>query len=105
MAQNKIGLKFQGLEEMIAKLEEVEGDLKTTTEKALQESKKIVIEELRRVTVPENFPAQGKYSTGRTRESIDEDMSVTWDGTVGSIKIGYDMNISGMTSIFLMRGT
>lgn len=103
--KNKIGLKFDGLEEMIANLEKVQGDLKTTTEKALKASKQRVNEELRKVTIPANYPAHGKYSTGKTAQSIDTDMSVTWEGTTASIKVGYDMQISGMTSIFLMYGT
>ena len=103
--KNKIGLKFEGLEEMIANLEKVQGDLKATTEKALKASKQRVNEELRKVTVPANYPAHGKYSTGKTAQSIDNDMSVTWEGTTASIKVGYDMQISGMTSIFLMYGT
>ena len=104
-SKNKIGLKFDGLEEMIANLEKVQGDLKATTEKALKASKQRVNEELRKVTAPANYPAHGKYSTGKTAQSIDTDMSVTWEGTTASIKVGYDMQISGMTSIFLMYGT
>lgn len=104
-SKNKIGLKFEGLEEMIASLEKVQGDLKATTEKALKASKQRVNEELRKVTIPANYPAHGKYSTGKTAQSIDNDMSVTWEGTTASIKVGYDMQISGMTSIFLMYGT
>lgn len=103
--KNKIGLKFDGLEQMIADLEKVEGNLKATTEKALKASKEHVNAELRSVTIPANFPAHGKYSHGKTAESIDTDMTVTWDGTTASIKIGYDMTQSGMTSIFLMYGT
>ena len=103
--KNKIGLKFEGLEEMIANLEKVQGDLKATTEKALKASKQRVNEELKKVTIPANYPAHGKYSTGKTAQSIDTDMSVTWEGTTASIKVGYDMQISGMTSIFLMYGT
>lgn len=103
--KNKIGLKFDGLEEMIANLEKVEGDLKATTEKALKASKEHVNEQLRAVTIPANYPAHGKYSKGKTAQSIDTDMSVTWDGTTASIKIGYDMQVSGMTTIFLMYGT
>lgn len=104
-AKNKIGLKFDGLEEMIANLEKIQGDLKSTTEKALKASKERVNAELRQVTIPANYPAHGKYSTGKTAQSIDTDMSVSWEGTTASIKIGYDMQISGMTSIFLMYGT
>jgi hypothetical protein len=103
--KNKIGLKFEGLEEMIAKLESLEGDLKATTEKALIASKQHVVEELCKVTIPANYPAGGKYATGRTQQSIDTDMTVNWNGTTAEISIGYDMKISGMTTIFLMYGT
>lgn len=103
--KNKITLNFDGLEEMIKQLDAVEGDLRTVTEKALIASKEHVTEELRRVTVPANFPAGGKYSTGRTASSIDESKSVLWEGTTASIPVGFDLNISGLTSIFLLRGT
>lgn len=104
-SKNKIGLKFEGFEEMIAKLESLEGDLKATTEKALIASKQRVVEELKSVTIPANYPAGGKYSTGRTRQSIDTDMTVNWNGTIAEISIGYNMEISGLTTIFLMYGT
>lgn len=103
--KNKIGLNFDGLEDMIKQLEAVEGNLKIVTEKALIATKEHVTEELRRVTVPANYPAGGKYSTGRTAKSIDESKEVSWEGTTASIKVGYDMNVSGMTSIYLIRGT
>ena len=103
--KNKITLNFDGLEEMIKQLDAVEGDLRIVTEKALIASKERVTEELRRVTVPANFPAGGKYSTGRTASSIDESKSVSWEGTTASIPVGFDLNISGLTSIFLIRGT
>lgn len=103
--KNKITLNFDGLEEMIKQLDAVEGDLRIVTEKALIASKERVTEELRRVTVPANFPAGGKYSTSRTASSIDESKSVSWEGTTASIPVGFDLNISGLTSIFLIRGT
>lgn len=107
MAKNKIGLKFDGIEQMIKDLEAVKGDIKATTEQALIESKKHVNEELKRVTIKENYPAKGKYSrkNKNTASSIDTDMTVTWEGTMASIKVGYDMKISGLASIFLLYGT
>lgn len=105
--KNKIGLQFDGLEQMIKQLDAVEGDLKATTEKALIASKQLVNAELKRVTVPANYPAQGKYSrkTHNTADSIDEDMTVSWTGTVGEIPVGYDTKIAGLAPIFLIRGT
>jgi hypothetical protein len=104
-SKNKIGLKFEGFEEMITKLESLEGDLKATTEKALIASKQHVVVELESVTIPANYPAGGKYSAGRTQQSIDTDMTVNWNGTVAEISIGYNMEISGLTTVFLMYGT
>lgn len=103
--KNKIGLNFSGFKEVIAQLDELEGDIKKTTEKALTESKKIVTEKLIEATIKENFPAKGKYSTGATAESINKDMTVEWDGMTASIPVGYDLEKSGLTSIFLMYGT
>ena len=51
------------------------------------------------------LPAGGKYSTGDTKESIDDEMKVEWEGMTGSIKIGFDFSKSGLKSIFLMQGT
>lgn len=105
--RNKVGLQFDGLEQMIKDLEAVQGNLKAVTEEALIESKKHVNEELKRVTVKENYPAKGKYSrkTNNTASSIDTDMTVQWEGMTASIKIGYDMKVSGLASIFLLYGT
>lgn len=106
-SKNKIGLQFDGVEQMIKDLEAVQGNLKAVTEEALIESKKHVNEELKRVTVKENYPAGGKYSrkTNNTASSIDTDMTVQWEGMTASIKVGYDMKVSGLASIFLLYGT
>ena len=82
MARNKIGLQVKGLDEYMAKLDEL-GDSKAMTQ----------------------LPAGGRYSTGNTKESIDESMTVDWEGMTASIKVGFDFKKSGMTSIFLMYGT
>lgn len=52
-----------------------------------------------------NLPAGGKYSTGATKESLDESMTVEWSGNVGSLPVGFDMSKSGITHILLMHGT
>ena len=105
MARNKIGLQFNGLEEMIERLEAAEASIKTATEAALKASKQVVNEQLTRDTTNANFPARGKYATGALKKSIDKDFNVNWEGTTASLKIGYDFKKSGMASIFLMYGT
>ena len=105
MARNKIGLQVKGFEEYMAKLDELGGGtaMKRGVESALKASKKYVNPLIEKAMV--NLPAQGKYSTGDTKESIDTEMSVDWQGFTGSIKVGFDFKKSGMKSIFLMYGT
>ena len=103
--KNRIGLQFSGFEEMAARLDELQGDLQRTTEEALIKSKEAVTAKLLEATNKANYPAQGKYSTGRTRQSIDTTKNVTWQGTTAEIDVGFDLEKSGLTSIFLMYGT
>ena len=51
------------------------------------------------------LPAQGKYSSGRTAESLLRTFSVDWDGSVGSTNVGFQIDKGGLPSIFLIRGT
>ena len=105
MARKKIGLQFDGWEEYIAKLDELGGTqvMKKGVEEALIESKKHVNPLIEKSMI--KLPAGGRYSTGNTKESIDNEMSVEWNGMTGTIKVGFDFSKSGVTSIFLMYGT
>lgn len=105
MARNKIGLQFNGWEDYMAKLDELGGSqaMKKGVEEALIASKKHVNPLIEQSM--NKLPAGGKYSTGDTKRSIDEDMSVEWQGMTGTIKVGFDFKKSGPKSIFLMYGT
>ena len=105
MARAKFGLKFEGWEEMIAKLDEVGGStaMKRGTEAALKESKVYVNKQID--VAMSSLPAGGRYSTGRTERSLDKEMTVDWDGLKASTKVGFIFKDSGLTSIFLMYGT
>lgn len=108
MARNRIGLKFEGWEDYLSKLDELGGTnaMKNGVEEALIESKKHVNPLIDKAMVKSNLPAHGDYSVDEgTRKSIDDDMSVEWEGMTGSIKVGFDFSKSGMKSIFLMYGT
>ena len=105
MAKNKVGLQFEGFEETIARLKELEGDVKKVTEEALFKSKKVATDELLSITVKSNFPAKGKYSQGDVRKSINLDNKVEWEGTMASIPVGFNLERNGLVSIFLMYGT
>lgn len=98
MAKNKIGLQFSGFEETIARLKELEGDVKKATEEALIESQAIVAENARN--------AMSKHHrTGHTEESIVTDKKVEWEGFEASIGVGFDISNGGLASVFLMYGT
>ena len=105
MARNRIGLQFDGWEDYIAKLDELGGTnaMKKGVEEALIESKKYVNPLIEQSMG--KLPAGGKYSTGDTKKSIDEEMTVEWSGMTGEIKVGFDFKKSGPKSIFLMYGT
>ena len=50
------------------------------------------------------MPAGGKYSHGKTKESIVTDTTVTWSGGVGSVPIGFDFSKPGAGG-YLITGT
>ena len=105
MARKKIGLQFNGWEDYIAKLDELGGTkaMKKGVEEALIESKKHVNPLIEKSMG--KLPAGGRYSTGDTKKSIDNENKVEWSGMTGEIKIGFDFSKSGLKSIFLMYGT
>ena len=91
----------------MAKLDEIGGTkaMKRGTEAALKASKQYVNPLIESAMASSNLPARGQYSTGDTKHSIDQDMSVEWEGMTASIKVGFNFKESGMTSIYLMYGT
>lgn len=104
MARNRIGLEID-LESMITALEKAGANVKDAVDAVQKASKKVVTDALVRDTVKGNFPAKGRYSTGRLAKSIDKDYSVKWQGYTAEVKVGYDFKKSGMESIMLMYGT
>lgn len=105
MARNRIGLQVEGFEDYMAKLDELGGTtaMKRGVEDALKVSKKHVNPLIEKAMT--KLPAGGRYSTGNTKESIDDSMTVDWQGMTASIKVGFDFSESGLKSIFLMYGT
>lgn len=107
MARNKIGIQVKGFDEYMSKLDELGGSaaMRRGVESALKASKDYVNPLISAAMASSNLPAGGKYSTGDTAHAIDKEMSVEWDGMIGSIKVGFDFKKGGLTSIFLMYGT
>lgn len=107
MAKAKMGLQFDGWEETITKLNNLAGNKVTAVavSEALIKSKEYVNVGIEKAVISGSLPAKGKYSTGDTKDSINRDNEVTWQGQTASIKVGFDFKKSGTTSIFLMYGT
>ena len=102
--KNKIGLQID-LETVISKFEKANKNVKKGIEEMLIESKQAVTQNLEKDTIKQNFPAKGIYSVGTLKESIDRTDTVDWKGMTAEIKVGYDMNVSGMESVYLLYGT
>ena len=107
MAKAKMGLQFDGWEETITKLNNLAGDkvTKKAVSEALIKSKEHVNVGIEKAVSSGSLPAKGKFSAGDTKDSINRDNDVTWQGQTASIKVGFDFKKSGTTSIFLMYGT
>lgn len=105
MARNKIGLQVAGFEDYMAKLDKLGGSqlMQKGVESALKASKEYVNPQIESAMT--KLPAGGRYSSGNTKESIDKNLSVEWQGMTAGIKVGFDFSKSGPTSIFLMYGT
>lgn len=94
----KTRIEFEGFDEVIARLSKLEGDVKGTTEQALQKTKQHIHENLK-------VAMQKHNRTGATIKSLDESSRINWQGSIGSIDVGFDLSNGGLPSIFLMYGT
>ena len=95
---NRMEIQTKGLEELIERIDKSGGDIKQAVNQALTKGKQAVQPDI------EDAIARHRR-TGRTEASLDQDMHVTWDGTVGSLEIGFHIRKGGLPSIFLMYGT
>ena len=98
MARNRIRLQFGDFEEYAERIDRLSGDLKSIFNEALIESKNLVTPEIHR-------KMERHHVTGDTEGSIDDNSTVTWNGYIGEIKVGFNIKEGGLPSIFLMYGT
>ena len=96
--KNRVRLQFDGFQEYAERIDKLNGDLKSVMTEALVESKKLVTPGIKKRMEKHRL-------TGVTESAIDDVTGVTWNGPIGEIKIGFDINNGGLPSIFLMYGT
>lgn len=101
----KLKLEFDGFDEVLSKLKKLEGDVKTTAEKALKKSHEYVTPLLEESAQKPNLPRKGKYSTGKTLKSLERDAVVQWVGEEAQVYVGFNIEKGGLPSIFMMYGT
>lgn len=97
MSRTKCTVDFSAWEEYARKIERAGGDLKSAVEKALNESRELVNEQLREAM-------KVHHRTGRTENSIREE-PVKWSGTIAEVGVGFSISNGGLPSVFLMYGT
>lgn len=101
----KIGLEFKGFDEVLKKLNALNADTKSIAEEALKKTYEIVTQKAEDAIAKSNLPAGGKFSSGATAASIKRDPQITWNGSEGSVAVGFDIKKGGLPSIFMMYGT
>ena len=108
MGRKRIGIQGELFADYMERLDKLGGTnaMVKGVKRALTESKKYVNPQIEKAMRKGNLPARGKYSTGKTLQSLDYSYQVdTISGFVYSMKIGFNFNESGLKSIFLMYGT
>lgn len=94
---SKIKIEFDGLNEILKKYERMERDIKPAVNRALKESFEAVTPGIASAIAPHR-------RTGRTEESIYKNPVVEWNGNIGSVNVGFDLQNGGMASQFLIHG-
>lgn len=99
----KMYVDFAGFDEYMKKLEKLGADTQKIAEDALKKGFEIVTEKAEKAS--HNLPAGGKYSTGRMAASLKTSPEIVWDGSSGSVSVGFNIKKGGLPSIFMMYGT
>lgn len=101
----KAKFDFSAVEDMAKKLNAIDSELtKQAVEKSLQRAQHLVTEQTKAAMAKHKEYSRKKADS--TENSIFDDGVVEWTAdTVASINVGFDLNKSGLVSIFLMKGT
>jgi len=94
----KNGIVIEGFNEVIERLNKLDGNVKVTTEKALKETHKII-------TKKAEEAIRTHYITGDTEKSLQKKENIDWYGFTGNVEVGFSISEGGLAHIFLMYGT
>ena len=102
---SKMQIDFEGFDALMKRFNELEKDAKAATEEALTKAHELITEKAAAAVAPPNLPDKGQQSSGRTAASLQRDAKITWNGTVASVDVGFNIKKGGLPSIFMMYGT
>ncbi len=101
--RNTLRLDTSGLEELIVKLDELNGNVKQAVTDALLQAAETVRDDTKDALEKQYLPHEGLYSTGRTKLTV-VDPYVEWRGTTAVAPVGFDYGEKGAGG-FLISGT
>lgn len=104
MGRTVLKLDAQGFTEYGEKLDALGADLRSIFTDALEQAGETIGEDTLDAVAEGNLPAGGKYSTGETKAAVIQSPRVEWEGTTGSIGVGFDFGKPGAGG-FLITGT
>ena len=87
--RNTLRLDTSGFEELIVKLDSLNGDVKAAVTDALQQAAETVRDDTMDALESQYMPHQGLYSTGQTKTTVVAP-SVNWSGTLAEAPVGFD---------------
>ena len=101
--RNTLRLDTSGFEELIVKLESINGNVKAAVTDALLQAGETVRDDTVDALQDKFLPAGGRFSTGETKLSVVEP-SVEWSGTTAVAPVGFDYGENGAGG-YLISGT
>lgn len=102
--RRKFYAEFDGFDEYLEKINELNGDLKEIVSDALEQAADDPTADTIEGMQKKWLPADGEYSTGDTAKTVIRKPTVTWEGTTGIIGIGFDKTKNGVGTL-LITGT
>ena len=102
--RNQFSIDWSQYEEFANTLEDLGADMKKIFTDVMNMEAETIQDDTEDAVSMANLPAQGKYSTGETKKSIEKNPKTDWSGAKASIHIGFDKTKPN-AGTFLITGT
>lgn len=102
----RMQILFDGFKDLAAQIDKAQGDLHGAVNEALEETERIVHDNLETAAAPYARGGRKGYATGAMYAARKGLKGVQWAGTWAEIGVGFDLKANGgFHSIFVMYGT